>query len=101
MPYQKTQDTDSQQSAGGQKQIVYFNSITAMPAYVSKSVEELRAEDYAVCFSNRREGSFCVLLFLVLVFSPTSFLVVQKTTWHAALARTPTCDTKGHCVGIN
>jgi len=48
VPYQKTQDTDSQTSAGGQKQIVYFSSITAMPAYQAKSVEELRAEDYAV-----------------------------------------------------
>ena len=49
VPYTKTQDIDSQQSAGGQKQTVYFNSISAMPAYVSKSVEELRHEDYAVC----------------------------------------------------
>ncbi|KAK9845938.1 hypothetical protein WJX81_006497 [Elliptochloris bilobata] len=45
--YQKTHDNDSQQSAGGQKQLVYFTSISAMPAYLSKSVEELRAEDYA------------------------------------------------------
>lgn len=48
VPYTKTQDIDSQQSAGGQKQTVFFNSISAMPAYVSKSVEELRHEDYAV-----------------------------------------------------
>lgn len=77
MPYQKTQDTDSQQSAGGQKQIVYFNSITAMPAYVSKSVEELRAEDYAVRFSNRREGSFCVLLFVFGCFSQCPSLLFR------------------------
>ena len=56
-PYTKTQDVDSQQSAGGQKQTVFFNSISAMPAYVSKSVEELRHEDYAVRSPRRHQRS--------------------------------------------
>jgi len=66
-----------------------------MPAYVSKSVEELRAEDYAVRFINRGEGSFCVLLF---VFGFLSNVLPRRSEdymAHAALARTPTCDTEG------
>ena len=47
-PYQKHQDRDQSAgtSAGGP---VYYNTITAMPQYQNKSVEELRWEDYQVC----------------------------------------------------
>lgn len=37
---------DSSTTSGGAKTTVYFNSISAMPAYQGKSVEELRFEDY-------------------------------------------------------
>jgi hypothetical protein len=46
--YQKTQELDQSSSSGGAKTTVYFNSITAMPQYAGKSVEELRWEDYQV-----------------------------------------------------
>lgn len=45
--HQKTQDVDSSTS-GGQKQTVFFNSISAMPQYQNKCPEELRWEDYQV-----------------------------------------------------
>ncbi len=42
--WRKTQEID--QSSTGARTTVYFNSITCMPEYVTKSVEELRWEDY-------------------------------------------------------
>ncbi|BDA43587.1 Nuclear pore complex protein Nup98-Nup96 [Coccomyxa sp. Obi] len=45
VPHQKTQDVDSSTS-GGQKQTIFFNSISAMPQYQNKCPEELRWEDY-------------------------------------------------------
>ena len=47
--HQKTQDVDSSTS-GGQKQTIFFNSISAMPQYQAKCPEELRWEDYQVHF---------------------------------------------------
>lgn len=82
-PYTKTQDIDSQQSAGGQKQTVYFNSISAMPAYLSKSVEELRHEDYAVrsLLQHQRiylccQTAFCVHRYASTVVLESSFCKV-------------------------
>ncbi|KAK9829955.1 hypothetical protein WJX72_008858 [[Myrmecia] bisecta] len=46
VPFRKVQDQDSSTTAGGAKTLVYFNTITAMPEYQSKSLEELRWEDY-------------------------------------------------------
>mmetsp|Transcript_4272 Transcript_4272/g.15365 ORF Transcript_4272/g.15365 Transcript_4272/m.15365 type:complete len:1910 (+) Transcript_4272:127-5856(+) len=43
--YQPTQDQDSSTSGGG-SQIIKFQSIVLMPQYNTKSVEELRWEDY-------------------------------------------------------
>ena len=45
MPYQVTQETDSLGSGYGGQTGKYV-TITAMPAYRQKSVEELRFEDY-------------------------------------------------------
>jgi hypothetical protein len=46
-PYSKFQDKDSSSSSGtGAPTTVQYNSITAMPQYQAKSVEELRWEDY-------------------------------------------------------
>lgn len=47
MPFQKQAEADSS-ATGGAKTTVYYNSISAMPAYNSKSHEELRWEDYQV-----------------------------------------------------
>ena len=44
VPWRKQQETD--QSSTGAKSTVYYNNITCMPEYASKSVEELRWEDY-------------------------------------------------------
>jgi hypothetical protein len=51
VPYQKHQDKDQSggTSSGGP---VYYNTITAMPQYLSKSVEELRWEDYQAGVKN-------------------------------------------------
>ncbi|KAI3438757.1 hypothetical protein D9Q98_001175 [Chlorella vulgaris] len=45
--WRKTQEQDSSGNAGAKTGVVYFNSISCMPEYASKSVEELRWEDYA------------------------------------------------------
>lgn len=45
--FQKQAEADSS-TTGGAKTTVYYNSISAMPAYNSKSHEELRWEDYQV-----------------------------------------------------
>ena len=50
VPFQKQAEADSS-ATGGQKTTVYYNSISAMPAYSSKSHEELRWEDYQVYLS--------------------------------------------------
>jgi len=49
--YQKHQDKDQSggTSSGGP---VYYNTITAMPQYANKSVEELRWEDYQAGVKN-------------------------------------------------
>ncbi|KAL4426686.1 hypothetical protein ABPG77_004742 [Micractinium sp. CCAP 211/92] len=44
--WRKTQEQDTSGSTGA-KSVVYFNSISCMPEYAGKSVEELRWEDYA------------------------------------------------------
>jgi nuclear pore complex protein Nup98-Nup96 len=51
VPYQKHQDKDQSggTSTGGP---VYYNTITAMPQYQGKSVEELRWEDYQAGIKN-------------------------------------------------
>lgn len=47
VPFQKTQDKDQSGGTGAANQTtVAFNSISAMPQYISKSPEELRWEDY-------------------------------------------------------
>lgn len=49
VPYSKTTDQDgSTPGAGGAKQTVHLNSISAMKPYEGKSPEELRWEDYSV-----------------------------------------------------
>lgn len=48
VPFQKQQEQDSSGATGGAKQTVYYNSISAMPQYNSKSHEELRWEDCQV-----------------------------------------------------
>ncbi|KAL4425557.1 hypothetical protein ABPG75_009573 [Micractinium tetrahymenae] len=45
VPWRKTQEQDTSGSTGA-KSVVYFNSISCMPEYAGKSVEELRWEDY-------------------------------------------------------
>eukprot|EP00873_Tetraselmis_striata_P038858 jgi/Tetstr1/459122/TSEL_004570.t2 len=45
VPYQKTIEQDQSASSGNQR--VTYNSISNMPQYQSKSVEELRFEDYS------------------------------------------------------
>jgi hypothetical protein len=46
--YQKTPETESESTTrGGHSTTVQYTSITAMPPYASKSVEELRFEDHA------------------------------------------------------
>ena len=47
VPFQKQAEADTS-ATGGAKTTVYYNSISAMPAYNSKSHEELRWEDYQV-----------------------------------------------------
>ena len=47
MPFQKQAEADTS-ATGGAKTTVYYNSISAMPAYNAKSHEELRWEDYQV-----------------------------------------------------
>jgi nuclear pore complex protein Nup98-Nup96 len=51
VPYQKHQDKDQSggTSSGGP---VYYNTITAMPQYQNKSVDELRWEDYQAGVKN-------------------------------------------------
>ncbi|KAL6777466.1 NUP189 [Auxenochlorella protothecoides x Auxenochlorella symbiontica] len=44
VPWRKTQEQDG--AANGPKTTVYLNSISCMPEYANKSVEELRREDY-------------------------------------------------------
>jgi hypothetical protein len=51
-PYQKHQDKDTSSSTAGASTVVYYSSITAMPAYQTKSVEELRWEDYSAGVKN-------------------------------------------------
>jgi hypothetical protein len=55
--YAKTLEVDNSQS-GGAKTNMNFNSITAMPAYAAKCVEELRWEDYQV-WLRQDENMFC------------------------------------------
>lgn len=45
-PFSKHQDKDQSSSNAGGGAMVFYNTITAMPAYAAKSVEELRWEDY-------------------------------------------------------
>ena len=73
VPFQKQQEQDSSGATGGAKQTVYYNSISAMPQYNSKSHEELRWEDYQVyvqpvtspshfiCVSFLSLGDLCIL----------------------------------------
>lgn len=51
-PYQKFQDKDTSSSSSAAATVVYYNTITAMPAYISKSTEELRWEDYQAGIKN-------------------------------------------------
>jgi hypothetical protein len=51
-PYQKHQDKDTSSTNAGSSTVVYYSNITAMPAYVAKSVEELRWEDYSAGVKN-------------------------------------------------
>ncbi|PSC76893.1 nuclear pore complex NUP98A isoform B [Micractinium conductrix] len=45
VPWRKTQEQDTSGSTGA-KSVVFFNSISCMPEYAGKSVEELRWEDW-------------------------------------------------------
>lgn len=51
-PYQKHQDKDTSSSSSSTPTTVYYSSITAMPQYQTKSVEELRWEDYSAGVKN-------------------------------------------------
>jgi hypothetical protein len=51
-PYVKHQDKDTSSTNAASATVVYYSSISAMPAYNTKSVEELRWEDYSAGVKN-------------------------------------------------
>ncbi|GFH16030.1 peptidase S59 domain-containing protein, partial [Haematococcus lacustris] len=58
VPYQKIVEKDGTNSANGQPATATFLTITAMPAYLSKSMEELRWEDYQPWFGRTAAAVF-------------------------------------------